>query len=70
MKVYNERFIIQTKDSPIKFYGENGDWVEEINEAKLYVTESDAKADAAKRSQMDGVELEYIIVQCLITYNF
>lgn len=70
MKVYNERFIIQTKDSPIKFYGENGDWVEEINEAKLYVTEGDAKADAAKRSQMDGVELEYIIVQCLITYNF
>ena len=70
MKVYNDRFIIQTKNSPIKFYGQNGDWVEEVNEAKLYVVEEEAKSDTLKRSQMDGKELEYVIVPCLVTYNF
>lgn len=67
MKVYHERFIIQSNESPILFHANKGEQVDEINEAAFYVSKEKAEEDLAMYDKADGA---YHVAKCMITYNF
>ena len=63
MKVYNQRYIIQTNGSPIKFLGCEDNMVDEINEASFF--ESEEEVNEVIKGKTDCK-----IVSCEITYKF
>lgn len=67
MKVYNERYIIQSNESPILFHANKGETVEEINEAAFYVDKTKAEEDL---SMYDKSDQAFHVAKCMITYNF
>lgn len=62
MKVYNDRYTIQSNGSPIKFLGFD-DMVDEINEACFYENEDEA-------NEIIKGKTDCKIIKCKITYEF
>ena len=67
MKVYNQRFVIQTINSPIQFHAQKGALVDEINQAAFYVDRASAEE---LKMYADKPDLQCHIVDCEITYTF
>ena len=65
MKVYNEKFAIQSNGSPIKFLGKDGkdDMVDEINQAYFFDTKDKAEEDIKGKQDCK-------VIGCKITYEF
>jgi len=68
MKVYNDRFIIQTNVSPIMFHAQKGELVDEINQAAFYIDKERAEEDL--KMYADKPDLQCHITACKITYDF
>ena len=68
MKVFNDRFIIQTNNSPIQFHAQKGALVDEINQAAFYVDKESAEGDL--KMYADKPDLQCHITPCKITYDF
>ena len=62
MKVYNQRYGIQSNGSPIKFLGYD-DMVDEINEAVLYETEEEVTEELKGKTDCKVISIK-------ITYEF
>lgn len=62
MKVYNEKFAIQSNGSPIKFVGKD-EMVDEINEAFFFDTREKAEEDLKGKTECK-------VINCKITYEF
>lgn len=62
MKVYNEKYTIQTNGSPIKFVGKD-EMVDEINQAFFFDDEESANEDIKGKTDCK-------VISCKITYEF
>lgn len=62
MKVYNQRYGIQSNGSPIKFLGYDN-MVDEINEAVLYETEEEVIEELKGKTDCKVISIK-------ITYEF
>lgn len=68
MRVYNDRFIIQTNNSPIQFHAQKGELVDEINSAAFYLSRDKAEEDM--KMYADKPDVQCHIASCKITYEF
>ena len=68
MKVFNERYIIQTDESPIKFHAQKGELVDEINLAAFYVSRDKAEEDLKMYAEKPDIKCH--ITTCMLTYEF
>ena len=63
MKVFNNNYMIQTVNAPIRFLGAKEGFVDEPNQAHLFTKKSEAE------EEIKGMQ-ECKIVDCLVTYEF
>ena len=67
MKIVNEKFVISTKDFPLKFSNASGEYQDNIEDACLYYSAQDA--DYVLNHSFDEPE-KHRVIKVDVTYEF
>ena len=67
MKIMNEKFVISTKDFPLKFSNASGEYEDNIEDARFYYSAQDA--DYMLRHSFDEPE-KHRVIKVDVTYEF